>query len=140
MERLLLAVLPLVGVVLGALLQYYLGHLKGERERADQRRNDAYSDYLRSVSAIANTQMGENREGDFKLRSALADAKCRISIYGTDEVVSRLSAFEATGANLADEKSLTAFLSLAHSMRRDAGNGSSKPSQNELKLILFGRG
>lgn len=84
--------------------------------------------------------MGENREADFKLRSALAGAKCRISIYKTDEVVSRLSAFEATGANLADEKSPTAFLSLAHSMRIDAGNGSTTPSQNELKLILFGRG
>jgi hypothetical protein len=42
-------ILPLIGLVVGALLQYWLGEKKSLRDELIQTRTKAYADYLNSV-------------------------------------------------------------------------------------------
>ncbi|SRR6266511_3745571 len=125
------ALLPLVGVVLGAGLQFLLSRAATREQRAATLRSEAYADYLRAVAASGHLRSDED------LRDAhrdAADAKARIAIYGTTDVVRALSCFEEAGAMLSDAAGAKAFVSLVGAMRLGAG----QPSEHELELLLLG--
>jgi len=93
------ALLPLVGVVLGAGLQFLLSRAATREQRAATLRSKAYADYLRAEAASGHLRSDED------LRDAhrdAADAKARIAIYGTTDVVRALPRFEEVGAMLSD--------------------------------------
>lgn len=138
MDNLLIIALPLVGVVLGASLQHLFAKRKGKFDRSDSARDGAYADYLQSVATIANSQMGEDRDFDFKTRSALADAKSRIVIFGSDEVIACLAKFEKSGAVLSDPHSMDCFMNVLQTMRNEGRNGKTTAESKEMKLVVFG--
>src|SRR5713226_1408460 len=108
-----LALLPLVGVVLGAGLQFLLSRAATREQHAVTLRFQAYADYLRAVAAAGHLRSDED------LRDAhrdAADAKARIAVYGSTEVIKALSRFEEAGAVLSDGPSGRAFVSIVSAM------------------------
>jgi hypothetical protein len=89
------AIWPLVGVFLGAALQFWFSRAAARDQHAATQRSAAYSDYLRAVAASAHLRSDE--EFRDALRDA-ADAKARIAVYGSDEVIAALASFERAGA------------------------------------------
>lgn len=131
METWAIVVLPLVGVVLGAALQFWLSRATAREHRAETLRSQAYADYLRAVAAAGHLRSDED------LRDALrdaADAKARIAVYGTAEVIEALSRFEEAGAILSDGPGARAFVSLVSVMRPAGGD----VPNHELELLLLG--
>jgi hypothetical protein len=63
-----------------------------------------------------------------------ADAKARIAVYGSTDVIKALSRFEEAGAVLSDGPAARAFVSLVSAMRSGAGI----VSDHELELLLLG--
>jgi hypothetical protein len=125
-----IAILPLVGVLLGAGLQFWLSRAAAREQHSATLRSQAYADYLRAVAAAGHLRSDED------LRDALrdaADAKARIAIYGGNEVIKALSRFEEAGAVLSDEPAAKAFVSLVSAMR----SGAAVPD-HELELLLLG--
>lgn len=49
-----IGILPLVGVVLGAALQFWLSRAAAREQRAETLRSQAYADYLRAVAAAGH--------------------------------------------------------------------------------------
>jgi hypothetical protein len=86
------AILSLVGVLLGAGLQYYFGRTLEGRKQLALQRSQAYVDYFKAVASVA--QHGRSKDN----LAQTADAKVRVCIYGSPTVIKHLSAFEATGA------------------------------------------
>lgn len=68
-----------------------------------------------------------------ELLARFTDAKVRMSLYGTDEVVRNLSRFEELGGQLDSKSQEQAFISLIQSMRKK-----SKLKGTELEHVLFG--
>ena len=126
-----IAVLPLLGVAFGAALQFWFSRAADREKHGEALRAQAYSDFLRSVAASGHLRSDED------LRDAhrdAADAKSRIAVYGTAEVVKALARFEETGAVLHGETAQAAFIALVSAMRP---TGAAVP-QRDLELLLLG--
>ena len=126
-----LAILPLIGVVLGAGLQFLLTRATAREQQTATLRSEAYADYLRAVAASGHLRSDEG------LRDAhreAADAKARIAVYGTVDVIRALERFEESGAVLSDGPASRAFVSLVWSI----GPNSDHVSDHELELLLLG--
>lgn len=125
------AILPLLGVIIGAILQHWFSRTTESRKQLELLRNQAYVDYLRAVAKSAH------RNAPDTLRSALADAadaKARIAVYGTAAVVAALARFEEADPRLDNARSIQCFVALAASMRSSAGEASAR----DLGLVLIG--
>jgi len=64
----------------------------------------------------------------------LADAKTRICLYGSPEVVARLADFESKGGVIGDDLQQEAFMRVIEAMR-----GKSKLQTSQVELILLGK-
>ncbi|MDO8296918.1 MAG: hypothetical protein Q7T19_10840 [Caulobacter sp.] len=124
--------LPLLGVLLGAGLQYLFNRsLEGRRQLVAQK-SLAYADYFRSFATIA-------RSGSSKDALAVnADAKTRVCIYGSPRVISRLADFERAGATTHSESERQIVLNLLSAMRRDIGTRRNEVGLDDLNAVLFG--
>jgi head-tail adaptor len=126
-----IAALPLLGVIIGAALQSRLGRSAEREKQVAGLRAQAYADYLLSVAAAAHLR------SDQDLRDAhreTADAKARIAVYGSNEVISALARFEESGAALGSAGSRTAFVALVTRMR----SASSSAQERDIEAVLFG--
>jgi hypothetical protein len=131
MDAWALAILPLIGVVLGAGLQFWFSRAAAREQHLVMLQSQGYVDYLRAVSAAGHLRSDED------LRDAhrdAADAKARIAVYGTDDVIKALSRFEEAGAIVSDGPGATAFISLVAAMRSKTGI----VSKRDLELLLLG--
>ena len=126
-----IAVLPLLGVVLGAVLQFLLSRAAEKGKHLAALRSEAYSDYLRAVAAAGHLRSDEDLV--VALKSA-ADAKARIVVYGISPVIEALARFEESGAVLSNDQSAESFIALVSAMRPSK---EAMPS-NDIRLVLLG--
>jgi hypothetical protein len=133
------AAASLLGVAVGASLQYLYGR-SGEAKRHERElRLNAYSDYLRSVGEMETLSTG----GDAAQRSDIIGraiaAKARVCVNGSAAVVKALSRFEGeSGQGLTPEKrrSLLAFIV---TVRTEMG-ATGEVTEADIDAILFGSG
>lgn len=125
-----IAFFPLLGVAVGAGLQFIASRANERDRQVNQLRDEAYADYLRAVAASAHLRSDDDLVEALK---AAADAKARIVVYGASEVIAALARFEGAGSNLTSESSVVAFVALIGAMRpgRDV-------SEKEIMQILLG--
>jgi hypothetical protein len=120
------AILPLAGVVLGAVLT----RVGTRRQQAEALRAQAYADYLRAVAASGHARSAE--EKCTAARDA-ADAKARMVVYGSAGVITALARFEEAGAVMHGPGG-EAFISAVSSMRAS----DRRVAQREIELLLLG--
>jgi len=126
------AILPLLGVVIGATLQYWLSRSAESRKQLQLLQSQSYVDYLRAVTKAAYASSSD------ATRSAMAeamDAKARLAVYGTSQVIAALARFEEAGPNLIGPQAHVAFVVLVGAMRQT----DSAAKADDLSLVLFGR-
>jgi len=125
------AVLPLLGVVIGATMQYWLSRSAESRKQLQLLQSQAYVDYLRAVTKSAHADSQD------VARLALAeasDAKARLAVYGTSEVIAALARFEETGAVIDNPRTRAHSLPWC-AMRHKHGAAKA----DDLSLVLFGK-
>jgi hypothetical protein len=128
--------LPLLGVVVGALLQYWLGQKKSLRDQLLQTRAKAYADYLSSVSQkgrYPESEVDERR----RILSQIDDAKYRICVYGSDTVISALAEFESSSPETEQVDPRNRFLALCQVMRVDS-RSRGETDLATLHLAMYG--
>lgn len=131
MSEWITALLSLLGVALGAGLQFASSRAVERARHGEELQARSYADYLRAVAAAGHLRSDED------LRDAhrdAADAKARIAVYGRAPVVQALARFEQTGAVLSNPESCAAFIALVGSMR---GPGEAVTSR-DLEVVLLG--
>jgi hypothetical protein len=131
MSTFLTALLPLLGVTIGATLQYWFSRSTEATKQLQALRNQAYVDYLRAVAQSAHSTSPDDLT---QARLLAAEAKARIVVYGAAAVVEALARFEETGARLKNSESFKSFLVLAKAMRGD----SEGTELRAIELVLFG--
>jgi len=133
------AVLSVVGLLLGAALQFmFTTHLEGKKHRREQR-STAYADYLRCVSEQANLRHQRHSPEGRELQAQTADAKCRISLYGAASVLRAFADFERMGATMNTPEQQAAFAKMVVEMRRDA-IGEEVADASDVQIVILGSG
>jgi hypothetical protein len=131
------AIFSLIGLVIGAVLQFLFSrHLDNKKHQRDLRAK-AYADYLLCVSEHANLGHQRNSTESRQLNAKTADSKCRISLYGAPTVISAFANFERLGAVMNTNEQCRAFTDMVAAMREDA-IGSSSVAQTDLETVLLG--
>jgi|SRR5580700_2758117 coenzyme F420-reducing hydrogenase beta subunit len=125
------AILPLLGVVIGAAIQYWTSRAAESRKQLQLLRSQSYVDYLRAVTKSAHASSPDSGR---LARAEAADAKARMAVYGTPKAIAALARFEEIGPVLDSPRSKGVFTALVTAMR----DGES-PSQTDLELVLFGK-
>jgi hypothetical protein len=126
-QTLLAGTFAVLGVVTGAILQQRFTKANAVSALFNEAQQKAYVDYLNAVALLATAGKGH---------SALADAKCRVVIYGTDGVLQRMAELESVGPHLGRPESREVFLHLIHAMR--GSRTKSNIGTEQLARILFG--
>jgi hypothetical protein len=124
------AALPVLGVGVGAILQYIFSRSAEVRKQAYSLRQQAYVDYLR---ALAQAGHAKGPEDLAKARLLAADAKTRIVVYGDRAVLDALATFEEAGASMNNPRSTQCFLQRALTMRAKADVDAER-----LRTVLVG--
>lgn len=122
------ALLPLIGLIVGAVLQYWFTTAAESRKQLRALQDQSYVDYLKAVTKAAHAGSADMR------RTAVAetaDAKSRICVYGAPEVIAALARFEEAGVVLDNPRSQTAFAIMVNAMREV------KTESEDLKTVLF---
>ncbi|MFN5083730.1 MAG: hypothetical protein ACK5WW_10665 [Brevundimonas sp.] len=127
-----LAVLPLLGVCIGAALQFLASKTLERSKHLTGQRASAYADYFQAVSDLAVTGRNE------KAVTALANAKSRICLYGSPRVIACLGRLERHGASLSSPDARRAVLELVGEARRETAPSLRSVRTDDLRLVLFG--
>lgn len=126
------AILPLIGVLVGAGLQYLFAKALEQRRQATLLRMQAYVDYFKAFALVAQQGRSEDR------LAMVADAKVRVCIYGSSSVIRELADFERAGALASSPNGVAIIVRLLRTMRRDSGSNNRGIADKDLERIALG--
>ena len=130
-------VIALVVVLIGYSTQYwYSKKLESEKHKQNLRTN-AYVDFIMAVTGKAITQKNKmNKEQEFDL--ILAEAKARLSIYGSKEVIESIAKFWREGdASLGTPEGRDLFINIWQTMRKEYLPKDENVLNKEISQLLF---
>ncbi len=136
--KVVVALMGLGGVCASALVQYYLGRQSEKNKKVVEIRSQAYLDLVNVVSEIASSAKHDEQRNLEQLQK-LTQAKSRVVLIGSDNVVKELHGFFTEFGVLNSEKSFDAFSKIVAEMRIDL-SGKSTLASNILAESLFGKG
>ena len=131
------AVFSVIGLVVGAVLQFLFTRHLDNKKHLRELRAKAYADYLHCVSEHANLGYQRSSSEGRQLAAETADAKCRITLYGAPTVISAFAEFERLGATMNTSEQRGSFTDMVAAMRQDTF-GSSLVDQADLEAVLLG--
>lgn len=119
-------VTAVVGLVVGAALQYYSARSLERRRQFEDKRSKAYTDFVEATAALGVGQQIGERDRITTALTNLTDAKIRIFLYGSTRVVESLAEFCRTDQRLDTPIASQTFISLLRKMRGDTAERRSK--------------
>ena len=135
---LIYAFLPLSGLIIGAILQHWLSRRSEERKNQQGLRTQAYVDFLRGVSGVTIAQQMSNSNKEEEFTVVLTDAKARITIYGSKQVIERIANFWRSGARTDNQDGMTLFVDVCQMMRKESLPKGQRVLDKEVSQLLFG--
>ena len=132
-----IAAFSFVGVVVGALLQYFFSRHLDHQRHLRELRTKAYTDYLKCVCEEAHLGETGGEEAAYGLGGRTADAKSRVCLYGSSQVISAFAAFDEAGAATRTAEQCRLFTEMVSLMRQDSGV-SDMPELSALQTVLLG--
>jgi len=131
------AIFSLIGLVVGAVLQFFFTRHLDSKKHQRELRSKAYSDYLQCVSEHANMGHLKNTSEARQLGAKTADAKARISLYAGPGVIVAFAAFERLGATMNTDEQCDSFIEMVAAMRQDS-LGDSSVANADLQAVVLG--
>jgi hypothetical protein len=132
-----LNILPLIGVIIGALLQFIFSKNKDNRQLKRSLETQAYTDYLKAIVGLSMAQQFNDESEKRKYLSALTESKSRIAIYGSKAVIQSLSQFERAGAQVKTEEQKLLFIRIGQTMRNSNINIAETVDDNDFSQLFF---
>ncbi len=132
------AILPVLGVVFGAVLHFWFSRNSADWSRFQDKRVQAYVDFLKAVAGISQAQRFKDKKAEQESAALLADARARIAVFGHSDVLAALAAFDRTDKMLTSPNACQAFTELVRTVRRVSNVEVAPLNRDELFLALFG--
>jgi len=133
----MLTLLPLLGIVLGATLQYWFSQAAERRRRQQRLRSEVYVNFLRGAAGVAMAQKFRNKEKEEEFMFLLVDARTRIAVYGNREVILRINDFWRLGGVADSPEQKKAFVAACQAMRKESLPPSEEIPDKEMARLLF---
>ena len=137
-DEIWVGLLTLFSVLVGSLLQNFLSKKSTLNEFQIKLKEDAYSDFARSAAGVAVSQRMSDQTKELDYTILLADAKARITVCGSKEVVESLATFFKFKAHLADPESRRLFTNAIKAMREDLLSSNQRVQDNDINSLLYG--
>jgi len=136
--------LPIIGIVIGVILNYWFTKLLEERRHMRNLKTEAYLEFIHHF--MDAHFVGEKKE----TLSRFADATQRIAIYGSKEVIEAVANIKRVSAKkrIMSESEFESkfgsefrhsFIAMVQAMRKD-GLPKESVSDEEISWLLFGEG
>ena len=129
-----------VAAAMGAVFGAFLTRRTERFKHLQEPRSAAYVDFLRGFAKIGRAQSDTMRDERSRLeelegRVIVTDARSRIAIYGSEEVVRSFSHFTRVGTQSRTDEGMKAFAALCAMMRSEAGQEGA--SADDIKAVLY---
>ncbi len=135
--KIIVAVAGIIGILLGVGAQHIFSQLAESAKHYQELRTKSYVDFIKATAMIAIAQKNQNLATEIDGQSLMADAKARISIYGSKEVVARASEFFRGHGALTSHDAYASFVAIIAAMRADTLDGEMAiPNADIGQLIL----
>lgn len=132
------AFVGLAGLMIGATLQYLYGKRAEASKQLQALKNQAYVDFVKSVAGAAIAQKAKNKEKEFESLILLADAKSRIAVYGSKEVIEGIAIFyRKYDGLLATSEAMSKFVDVVQEMRKHTVDKGEIVLDKEISQLLF---
>ena len=131
----LTAIIGITGVLVGAVTQYIFTRATESMKHYQELKSHAYTDFIKAFSGLAISQ--KNHSDDEKYKIQLTDAKVRISVYGSKQVIQSMADFLRDYSALNSQEAMDAFTNLIQKIRGDTKK--EKVPDDQIHLLLFGR-
>lgn len=132
------ALSAVIGLAVGAVLQYYFSRRLEAVRHFQELRTRAYSDFIAGVAETANAA----RKGDKALRldgvAKAAEAKIRILLYGSRTVVNAVAEFSVAQGSMTSEAVAPHFVEVIQAMRADSAIRLERIDDNAVLGSAFG--
>lgn len=133
----LINILPILGVIVGAFLQFYFSKNKDNRQLKKTLEVSAYTDYLKAIVGLSMAQRFNDEAEKRKYLSQLTEAKSRIAIYGSKNVIKCLAEFERAGANVTTNQQKILFIKIGQTMRNANISISETVENRDFSQLFF---
>lgn len=108
-----------VTIAISAFLGYKLG-LKSEGfKKYQDLKSQAYVDFTNAVTGIANSQKDHDSKKETEFRQQLTDAKMRIAIFGSKDVIESTAYFFRKYGKLDSKEGCNSFLDIIRKIARN---------------------
>jgi hypothetical protein len=132
------ALLSILGVIVGAALQWWFARSGNEHKQMLELRSKAYADFFESTAQLVSARRLGKTEHEAELLAKLTDAKARICIYGEAAVIRQLAEFWSAGASFETELGILSFTRFCMNVRSSLGMSSDPSLSSEVASLLFG--
>lgn len=127
------AIGAILGAILGALLQYWFTKILEEKRLRRNLETHAYLDYIKFTTDLSKAERTNCPEHEkVEINKNLADARLRISVFGSSEVIKAIAASESMKS---DDRAKDRFAEIYSAMRRQLSND--KIQNETIKQLLF---
>lgn len=133
------AILPMIGVLLGAIVQYRISKSTEDYKQQQSLRTQAYADFLRGTAGVGIAQRAANKNKELENLMLMMDAKARICVYGSKPVVDKLADFWRNGATLDTPDHMLDFVRVCQAMRRESLPRDQEVLNREISQLLVGQ-
>ena len=129
-------ILPIIAIIVGATVQYYVSKASEDRKVQQNLRTQAYVDFLRGSAglAIAQREGDKTREKDYAI--LLTEARVRITVYANKEVIAAVANFFRAGGKLNTKEQMRLYLAICGEMRKQ-GMPKDSPADKDFAQLLF---
>jgi len=131
----------IVGVLLTAVLQYFVGDMLETRKQRLQTQLSAYADFAKAQAAWQRANLeGEASKKEEAIRDAklkIRDAAFRIAIFGPDDLVKSVSKYFAENQR-GNCTNSAADIAVYQTMRAKAQNSDLDVPAQDMAMVLFG--
>ena len=140
MEMLMYVVLPILGVVIGATLQYLFTRVLEEQRHQRNLKTQSYVDFVRN---FVGAHFAREKDKEQEFISSLSDATTRIGIYGAKEVIEAIANIKRVSANykkgnVSESEFIHSFIGVIQAIRKD-NLPKEKVSDKDISQLLFGK-
>ena len=136
-QSIMYAVLPIVGVLIGATLQYLFSRFSEKQKHQQNLRTQAYVDFLRGVAGATIAQRNKDKDKEQEFTILVVDAKARITVYGRKEIIEAIANFWRAGAKVDTQEGKKLFVSICQAMRKESLPPEQQVLNKEISQLIF---
>jgi len=129
------AIVSFTILVIGVILKYTFSRKEEYLRKKEELKIQAYSDFIRSVS-IMGIKSKTNSQ-DSETYSSLLDAKNRLSIYGSTEVIKAIAELWRTGPVFDSPEKINKYVQIIQLMRKENFKSKTTVDANDISQLIF---